>query len=109
MDNLCEEARNQLLYEPYHEKKKQRFLPLRKQRRRSTVQYIIAQLISAFVFATRTLQILFFLNPKFQASSHFLAIFCDCMLVCVRPAWKFLLVAAHMVVLKSNCPMLTSF
>ena len=42
-------------------------LPGRKQRRRST-----AKLISAFVFATRIVQFLFYLNPKFQASSSFL-------------------------------------
>ena len=31
-----------------------------------------AQLISAFVFATLIVQFLFFLNPKFQSSSHLL-------------------------------------
>ena len=31
-----------------------------------------AKLISAFVFAARIVQFIFFLNPKFQASSHFL-------------------------------------
>ena len=31
---------------------------------------VTAQLISAFVFATREVQFLFFLIPKFQASSH---------------------------------------
>ena len=30
---------------------------------------VTAKLISAFVFATRIVQFLFFLNPKFQASS----------------------------------------
>ena len=30
---------------------------------------VSAKLISAFVFATRIVQFLFFLNPKFQASS----------------------------------------
>ena len=33
---------------------------------------VTAKLISAFVFATRTVQFLFFLNPKFQASSPLL-------------------------------------
>ena len=33
---------------------------------------VTAKLISAFVFATRIVQSLFFLNPKFQASSHLL-------------------------------------
>ena len=31
---------------------------------------VTAQLISVFVFATRIVQSLFFVNPKFQASSH---------------------------------------
>ena len=31
---------------------------------------ITAQLISAFVFATRIVQLLFFVNPKFQASDN---------------------------------------
>ena len=33
---------------------------------------VTAKLISAFVFATRIVHSLFFLNPKFQASSHLL-------------------------------------
>ena len=37
---------------------------------------VTAQLISAFVFITRIVLLLFFLNPKFQASRPFL--FCDC-------------------------------
>ena len=41
-------------------------LHMRKQRRRSASQ--CAKLISAFVFATRIVQFLFSLNPKFQAS-----------------------------------------
>ena len=46
---------------------------------------VTAQLISAFVFATRVVQFLFFLNPKFQACSHLLWLH---RLVCVRPGWK---------------------
>ena len=42
------------------------FLYMRKQRSRSAS----AKLISAFVFATRIVQSLYFLNPKFQASNH---------------------------------------
>ena len=34
---------------------------------------VTAQLISAFVFATRTVQFIFFLNPKFPASSRILS------------------------------------
>ena len=37
---------------------------------------VTAQLISAFVFATRIVTSLFFLNPKFQACSHLRPIFC---------------------------------
>ena len=44
-----------------------------------------AKLISAFVFATRIVQFLFYLNPKFQASSYFL---CLCKPVCVGPVRK---------------------
>ena len=51
----------------------------KKQRRRS------AKLISAFVFATRIVQFLFYLNPKFQASSSFL---CLNRPVCVIPVRK---------------------
>ena len=43
---------------------------------------VIAKLISAFVFATRTVQFLYFLNPKFPASNHLLSLYIP---VCVRP------------------------
>ena len=46
---------------------------------------VTAKLISAFVFATRTVQFLYYLNPKFQASSHFLWLYS---LVCVGPGRK---------------------
>ena len=46
---------------------------------------VTAQLISAFVFATQIAQSLFFLNPKFQASSHFLWLYSP---VCVGPGRK---------------------
>ena len=46
---------------------------------------VTAKLISAFVFATRIVQFLFYLNPKFQASSSFLCLYRP---VCVRPVWK---------------------
>ena len=36
---------------------------------------VTAQLIIAFVFATQIVQSLFFLNPKFQASSHLLLLY----------------------------------
>ena len=54
----------------------------RKQRRRSAVT---AKLISTFVFATRIVQFLFYLNPKFQASSSFLCLYRP---VCVGPGRK---------------------
>ena len=43
---------------------------------------VTAKLISAFVFATRIVHLLFFLNPKFQASSRLLWLY---RLVCVGP------------------------
>ena len=43
------------------------------------------QLISAFVFATRIVQFLFYLNQKFQASSSLLCLYS---LVCVEPVRK---------------------
>ena len=46
---------------------------------------VTAKLISAFVFATRIVQSLFFLNPKFQASSHPLWLYSP---VCVGPGRK---------------------
>ena len=46
---------------------------------------VTAQLISAFVFATRIVQSLFFLNPNFQASSYLLWLYRP---VCVRPGRK---------------------
>ena len=44
-----------------------------------------ADLISAFVFATRIVHFLFLLNPKFQASMLLLGLY---MSVCVRPGRK---------------------
>ena len=55
----------------------------RKQRRRSASR--TAKLISGFVFATRIVQFLFYLNPKFQASSCFLCLYRS---VCVGPVRK---------------------
>ena len=46
---------------------------------------VTAKLISAFVFATRIVQFLFYLNPKFQASSSFLSLYRP---VCVGPVRK---------------------
>ena len=46
---------------------------------------VTAKLISAFVFATRIVQFLFYVNPKFQASSSFLSLYRS---VCVGPGRK---------------------
>ena len=46
---------------------------------------VTAKLISAFVLATRIVQSLYFLNPKFQASSHLLWLYSP---VCVGPGGK---------------------
>ena len=44
-----------------------------------------AKLTSAFVFTTRIVQFLFYLNPKFQDSSSFLCLYRS---VCVGPVRK---------------------
>ena len=46
---------------------------------------VTAKLISAFVFATWIVQFLFYLNPKFQASSHLLWLYSP---VCIGPGRK---------------------
>ena len=51
-----------------------------------------AQLISAFVFAIRIAQSLYYLNPKFQASSHLLSLYSP---VCVGPEDRFSHKEAH--------------
>ena len=57
---------------------------------------VTAQLISVFVFAMRIVQSLYYLNPKFQASSHLLSLYNP---VCVGPGRKsrrpVFLLAAH--------------
>ena len=65
--------------EPRHEKTG--FLHMNK----TKTQISFAKLISAFVFATRIVQSLYFLNPKFQASRHLLWLYS---LVCVGPGRK---------------------
>ena len=45
---------------------------------------VTVKLISAFVFATPIVQFLFYLNPKYQASSSFLCLYRP---VCVRPVF----------------------
>ena len=53
-------------------REKTNVLHMRKERRRSLGFVVFAKLISAFVFATKIFQSLYFLNLKFQASSHLL-------------------------------------
>ena len=104
LDSMC--AKNNMVYficfniqhksnkiiEPPHGKTNN--LHRRKQRRRSASRLhreadhrlaVTAKLIIAFVFATPTVQFLFYLNPKFQASRSFLLL---CRPVCVRPIRK---------------------
>ena len=50
-----------------------------------TKTQVTAKLISAFVFATRIVQFLFYLNPKFQGSSTFLCLYRS---VCVGSVGK---------------------
>ena len=68
---------------------------------------VTAKLISIFVFGTWIVQYLYFLNTKFQASSHFQWLY---KLVCVRPGQNphcwFSHVAAHLIIL-SKCPYCT--
>ena len=70
---------------------------------------VTAKLISAFVFATRIVQFLFYLNPKFQDSSSFLWLYRS---ICVGPVRKphcwFSHEVAHMVktTQKSSSPVL---
>ena len=60
------------MYEPRHEKTC--FLHMQKQRCRAAVLRTV-QLISAFVFTSKIVQSLFYLNLKFQASSHLLPLY----------------------------------
>ena len=56
-------------------------LHMRKQRRRP----VTAQLISAFVFTSKIVQFVFFLNPNFQAPNHLLWLYSS---VCFGPGRK---------------------
>ena len=67
--------------EPRHEKTC--FLQIVKTKMQISCE-VTAQLISAFVFATQIVQSLFYLNLKFQASSH-LWLYSQ---VCIEPGWK---------------------
>ena len=71
-----------LIYEPRHEKIG--FFAYAKTKTQISFAET-AKLISAFVFALYIVQSLYFLNPKFQASSHLLSLYS---LVCVGPGRK---------------------
>ena len=62
----------QMRYEPLYEKN-------------GFLHAVTAKLISAFVFAIRIVQSFYYLNPKFQASSHLLWLYSP---VCVGPGQK---------------------
>ena len=47
-----------------------------KKQRRGVSYTVTKQLINTFVFHTKTVQFLYFLNSKFQASSHLLWLYC---------------------------------
>ena len=70
------------LFEPRHEKTG--FLQYAETKTQISCA-VTAQLISAFVFAIRIVQSLYFLNAKFQASSRLLWLY---NLVCVGPGRK---------------------
>ena len=71
-----------LQYEPRHEKTG--FCAYAKTKTQISFA-VTTKLISAFVFATGIVQSLYYLHPKFQASSHLL---CLPSPVCVGPGWK---------------------
>ena len=71
------------LFEPPHGKTNN--LPIKAKTKAQISFAVTAKLIRAFVFATRIVQFLFYLNPKFQASSSFLCLYRP---VCDGPVWK---------------------
>ena len=74
--------RNLIQNEPRHQKTV--FLAYAKTKTQISFT-VTAKLISAFVFTTRIVQSLFYLNLKFQVSSHLLWLYSP---VCVGPGWK---------------------
>ena len=77
-------TRKESTFEPPHGKTNN--LHMRKTKAQISFSFAVtAKLISAFVFATRIVQFLFYLNPKFQASSSFLCLYRP---VCVGPVRK---------------------
>ena len=73
-----------MTYDPRYEKTN--ISHMQKQNRRSAyckADQLTAKLISNFVFATRIIQFLYFLNPKFPVSGHLLCLYSS---VCVEIA-----------------------
>ena len=65
-----------VIFEPCHEE----ICFLHRQKQRRIAGRLPAHLISAFVFTTQIIQSLYFINPKFQVSSHLLRLYsqvCD--------------------------------
>ena len=61
----------------------------------------VAKLISAFVIATRIVQFLYFLNPKFQASNHLLCLY-SCRTCSETTSLVFSRDGSYMILLKSD-------
>ena len=70
------------LYEPRHEKTG----IFAYAKTKTQISFLVTAILNrAFVFATRIVQFLLYLNRKFQASSHLLCLYSP---VCVRPGQK---------------------
>ena len=80
--------------------KKTCFSHMRKQRCRSAqISFAVtAKLISAFVFATQIVQSLYFLNSKFQASSHLLCLYSLCRDLFGNPKDRFVATQLKMII-----------
>ena len=72
-----------ILFEPCYEKTG--ILHFMRKQKTQISCAVTAQLISAFVFAIRIVQSLYYLNPNFQAAKHLLWLYSP---VCVGPGLK---------------------
>ena len=84
LDRQAEMSFHIFTNKPRHEKT-YIFICVNKGAKRQISFVVTVKLIGAFVFATRTVQCLCFLNPKYPASSHFLCLYCS---ACVEPVRK---------------------
>ena len=74
------------VYHQYFEPPCEKTNNLHRQKTKTQIRFTVTvKLISVFVFATWIVNFLFFLNPKFRASSSFLCLYRS---VCVRPGRK---------------------